>query len=87
MASRAASQIGGPLSCRGFGAEVVDDGVDETAAVLGDGVKQHEFQLIIDALKNEKGKKKQAAERLGISPRTLRYKLAKMRDSGIQIPA
>jgi len=61
--------------------------IDETAAVLGDGVKQHEFQLIIDALKNEKGKKKQAAERLGISPRTLRYKLAKMRDSGIDLNA
>ncbi len=27
------------------------------------------------------------AERLGISPRTLRYKIARMRDSGIQIPA
>jgi two-component system response regulator FlrC len=27
------------------------------------------------------------AERLGISPRTLRYKIARMRDCGIQIPA
>ena len=27
------------------------------------------------------------AEKLGISPRTLRYKLAKMRDAGIDIPS
>ncbi|MBY0420078.1 MAG: hypothetical protein K2W88_18655, partial [Pararheinheimera sp.] len=27
------------------------------------------------------------AERLGISARTLRYKLARMRESGIQLPA
>jgi len=44
----------------------------------------HEQNLILDALKN--GNRKQAAEKLGISQRTLRYKLAKMRDSGIEVP-
>ncbi len=52
---------------------------------LGDGVKQREYQIIIDTLKNENGRKKQAAEKLGISPRTLRYKLAKMRESGFDL--
>ena len=57
------------------------------AAGLGDGMKTHEFQMIVDALKNEQGRKKQAAEKLGISPRTLRYKLAKMRESGFDLDA
>ena len=50
-------------------------------------MKSHEFQMIVDALKNESGRKKQAAEKLGISPRTLRYKLAKMRESGFDLDA
>jgi two-component system, response regulator FlrC len=33
------------------------------------------------------GKRKEVAETLGISPRTLRYKLAQMRDLGISLPA
>ena len=35
---------------------------------------------------SEHERRKQAAEILGISPRTLRYKLAKLRDAGIAIP-
>jgi len=33
------------------------------------------------------GKRKDVAEKLGISPRTLRYKLARMREDGIEVPA
>jgi len=51
---------------------------------LGDNLKQREYVLILDALKNEKNKKR-AAQKLGISPRTLRYKMARMRDQGIDI--
>lgn len=51
---------------------------------LGDNLKQREYTLIIEALRNEKNKKL-AAEKLGISPRTLRYKMAKMREQGIDI--
>ncbi len=58
----------------------------EKTSSLEEGVKNHEFQLIIDALKKTNGKKKDVAEELGISPRTLRYKLAKMRELGIQLP-
>jgi two-component system response regulator FlrC len=49
---------------------------------LGSDLRQHEFQLIVDALQQTGGSRKDAAERLGISPRTLRYKLARMRESG-----
>jgi two-component system, response regulator FlrC len=44
-----------------------------------------EGQLIIEALQRG-GSRKRAAELLGISPRTLRYKLARLRDSGIPVP-
>jgi len=52
---------------------------------LGEGVKNHEFQLILDALEKFNGNRSKVAESLGVSPRTLRYKLAKMRDAGIEI--
>jgi len=58
----------------------VADGLD------GD-LKSREFELILDALRVDNGSRKAAAERLGISPRTLRYKLARMRDQGIAVPA
>jgi two-component system response regulator FlrC len=47
---------------------------------LGNDLKQHEFQIIVDALEASKGSRKEAAQRLGVSPRTLRYKMAKMRE-------
>lgn len=46
----------------------------------------HAFQLILDALVASNGRRNSAAEALGISPRTLRYKLARMRAQGIAIP-
>jgi two-component system response regulator FlrC len=52
---------------------------------LGGGLKSREFELIMDALRDH-GSRKEAAERLGISPRTLRYKLARMREQGIAVP-
>jgi len=55
--------------------------------LLGDNLKNQEFKLIIDALVNSNGSRKNAAEKLGISQRTLRYKLAKMREVGMDIPA
>ena len=54
---------------------------------LGDDLKEHEHNMIIQALKETMGSRKTAAEKLGISPRTLRYKLARMREQGISIPA
>lgn len=53
---------------------------------LGSDLQHHEFQLIVEALQKYRGKKKDVAQGLGISPRTLRYKLAKMRELGYEIP-
>ncbi|MDO9477980.1 MAG: sigma-54 dependent transcriptional regulator [Pseudohongiella sp.] len=52
---------------------------------LGSDLKQREFQIIISALKQQGGRRKETADALGVSARTLRYKLARMRDMGINI--
>ena len=52
---------------------------------LGDDLKNREFQIILDTLTACKGNRQKAADKLGISPRTLRYKLAKMRDQGVLV--
>lgn len=57
------------------------------AGALGEDLRRREFQVIIDTLRSERGRRKEAAERLGISPRTLRYKLAQMRDAGMDVEA
>ncbi|WP_112196372.1 sigma-54 dependent transcriptional regulator [Pseudomonas sp. LG1E9] len=59
----------------------------EPGGALGDDLRRREFQMIIDTLRAERGRRKEAAERLGISPRTLRYKLAQMRDAGMDVEA
>ncbi len=53
---------------------------------LGGELKLQEYQIILDALIEFKGNRQAVAEKLGISPRTLRYKIAKMRDEGMIIP-
>jgi len=53
---------------------------------LGDDLKDHERRLILDALDEGRGSRKFASEKLGISPRTLRYKIARMRDEGVAVP-
>ena len=53
---------------------------------LGDELKKKENLLIIEALQAGNGNRKYAAMKLGISERTLRYKLARMRDEGVNIP-
>lgn len=60
--------------------QVVDSG-------LNDNLKFHENDLILKALEAGHGSRKYAADKLGISPRTLRYKLARMREQGFEIPS
>ncbi|MBI3771273.1 MAG: sigma-54-dependent Fis family transcriptional regulator [Gammaproteobacteria bacterium] len=72
-----------PDACIPEGVLVNDDPCQ--SKLLTDGVKDIERNIILDALR-EYENRKDVAEKLGISPRTLRYKLAKLRDQGIQIP-
>ena len=56
------------------------------SGALNNDLKSREYELILKALRKDHGSRKKAAEQLGISPRTLRYKLAKMREYGMEIP-
>jgi len=53
---------------------------------LGDGVRSAEEKIILQMLREARGSRKTTAEKLGISPRTLRYKLARMKESGVAVP-
>jgi two-component system response regulator FlrC len=55
------------------------------AGVLGEGVRTAEENIILHTLQMENGSRKITAEKLGISPRTLRYKMARMKESGLII--
>lgn len=53
---------------------------------LGRELKDREAEIIRRALEAEGGSRKDAAQRLGISPRTLRYKVARLRAAGVAVP-
>jgi two-component system response regulator FlrC len=64
---------------------------EPAAAVSGKGglnedLRSVEEEMILQALREGDGSRKSAAERLGISQRTLRYKIARLRDAGVAIP-
>jgi len=52
---------------------------------LGSDLKQREYEIIMSTLQQEGGSRKNTAERLGISARTLRYKMARLREEGFAI--
>jgi two-component system response regulator FlrC len=54
---------------------------------LSDSLSSAERDLILDALRSDNGNRQAAARRLGISPRTLRYKLQRLREAGFVVPA
>jgi len=75
--------------------ELANDGASEAPLTTSDGAPadslanslgKTERDLILDALRAN-GNRREVAEKLGISPRTLRYKLARLRDAGIDVPA
>jgi two-component system response regulator FlrC len=57
----------------------------EPASLAGE-LWEEEARRIVSALAANRGGRKRAAEQLGISDRTLRYKLSKMRAAGMQVP-
>ncbi len=54
---------------------------------LPEDLRSVEEKMILDALEHSRGSRKGVAEQLGISERTLRYKIARMRDAGVSIPS
>jgi two-component system, response regulator FlrC len=49
-------------------------------------LKERERELILATLRVTGGSRKLAAERLGISPRTLRHKLQQLKAAGVSVP-
>jgi two-component system, response regulator FlrC len=64
-----------------YGSEENDD-----AGKLQNDLRDREAEVILETLRCHNGSRKKTAEQLGISPRTLRYKLARMRDAGAAVP-
>jgi len=62
------------------------DTINQPKGDLSQGLRNREYQLIVDAMTANAGKRSDVSAALGISPRSLRYKLARMRAEGINIP-
>jgi two-component system response regulator FlrC len=77
-----ASQTGEPIvAIKHIAVEV------PSANSLARSLDETERDLILDALRTGQGSRREVAERLGISQRTLRYKLARLREAGVDVPA
>ncbi|MCP3669906.1 MAG: sigma-54-dependent Fis family transcriptional regulator [Gammaproteobacteria bacterium] len=59
---------------------------DASCGRLNEDLRSVEEQMILDALRDGNGSRKNTAEKLGISQRTLRYKIARLREAGVEIP-
>jgi two-component system response regulator FlrC len=63
------------------------DAAGGSVAALHQTMQRAERDVILEALRAANGSRREVAEKLGISPRTLRYKLARIRGAGIDVPA
>jgi two-component system response regulator FlrC len=66
---------------------VLSSAADPDLSLFKSEVYEQEHRIILETLRACAFSRKDVAEKLGISARTLRYKLARMRESGIEIPA
>jgi two-component system, response regulator FlrC len=60
--------------------------VTEIGKALRGSLRATESRILLDAIRNGQSRR-DVADSLGISPRTLRYKLAQLRTAGIDVPA
>jgi two-component system, response regulator FlrC len=60
--------------------------VDLQGRPLRGSLQAAEKQILLTALRGAQSRR-EVAEKLGISPRTLRYKLAQLRSAGVEVPA
>ncbi len=58
---------------------------DDAIQQLAPGRRGAEFQYVLDTLRQFDGHRARTADALGVTTRALRYKLAAMRDHGIDI--
>jgi len=86
LAAQSAALMAGTPTPSAAGIPSAAQAQDWAAPDLHSAARQTEHQIILATLASTPSKL-EAARRLGISPRTLRYKLAQMRDSGLQLQA
>jgi two-component system response regulator FlrC len=58
----------------------------DPGAALSEDLRSREQERILDTLREVNGRRGEAAQRLGLSDRTLRHKLARLREAGVSIP-
>ena len=75
-----------PPSRGATGGPAVRAGADDDGGSLHAEMEEREAETIVAVLREEGGHRGRSARRLGISPRTLRYKLSRMRKAGVAIP-
>lgn len=61
-------------------------GVESLDSAFQSTLKANEAKVILDVLSETDGSRELAAKKLNISPRTLRYKLSKLRSMGLKVP-
>ena len=61
--------------------------IDDGRSALARRRELAEREILLSALRDQARSRNEVALRLGISPRTLRYKLARLRAAGIEVPA
>jgi two-component system response regulator FlrC len=74
------------LALGGIASEAMPAAAQAAPVGLASELWEEETRRIVAALNVHGGGRRQAAEQLGISDRTLRYKLSKMRRAGVEVP-
>ena len=70
---------------QGADAGVLAEGQSITGKYPGPARKQQEWQHVLEVLKRHGGHRSRSAEELGMTTRMLRYKLAQLRESGVDV--
>lgn len=73
------------LNEQAFSMSTITDEVHYSGS-LRSRIKENEAKLIVDVLKTTNGCREVAAKKLNISPRTLRYKISKLKAIGLKVP-
>jgi two-component system, response regulator FlrC len=63
------------------------DAARSRSGALARTLERAEQEILLEALRSPQVTRRAIAEHLGISPRTLRYKLARLRAAGVDVPA
>ena len=58
---------------------------NELSSLPGSARKHREWQHLIAVLRRNKGQRSKTAEELGMTTRMLRYKLAQLREAGVDV--